>query len=277
MISKLLPKFTEKHRGYIKGVQGKDLGFGFDLRKVAQAEPLFSFLYEEWWHVQMSGLDRLPKEGPALIVGNTSGLVPWPAMMLMYALMNHKKYPRRLNIVADIDWVQDEVIRAAALELGFVPWSSENVKTLLKAGELVAIFPEGVNAANKPFSERYRVRDFDWTRLLPAIEEGVHIYPLATIGCEEAIPNILTPENLKKLLGLPALPVTPFFPWFPFPLNLASFPIQWYMSVCRHVPYKTTTDRDALEELSKRQTRFVQGVIQAELNRLLRGRVKSYI
>jgi hypothetical protein len=45
----------------------------------------------------------------------------------------------------------------------------------------------------------------------------------------------------------------------------------------RHTPYKTTTDRDALEELAKSQTRFAQGEIQAELNRLLRGRVKSYI
>jgi len=31
----------------------------------------------------------------------------------------HEHHGRRLNIVADIDWVQDETIRAAALELGF--------------------------------------------------------------------------------------------------------------------------------------------------------------
>ena len=279
MFSKLFPltKFSDRRREYVRAVRGKELGFGYDLRKVAQVEPFLSFLFEEWWRIQMIHLDRLPKQGAALIVGNASGLVPWPAMMLMYALMR-RKTPRRLNIVADMDWVQDEIIRDAAIKLGFVPWSSENLKTLLNAGELVAVFPEGPAAANKPFSERYRVRDFDWTRLLPAIEEGVPIYPVATLGCDEAIPNILTAtEGLKKLLGLPVLPVTPFFPWLPFPLNFASFPIQWHMSAARPVTYKTTKDRDALEELAKTQTKFVQGEIQAEINRLLRGRTKSYV
>lgn len=276
--SKMLPfkKFTIKHRRYLRGLRGKASPFEFDLRKVAQVEPLFSFLYEEWWRVQASGLDRLPKEGPALIVGNNNGLVPWPALMLMYALMSREN-SRRLYIVADMDWVDDELIRTTANQLGFVPWSSENLKALLNAGELVAIFPEGVAAINKPFSERYRMRELDWTRLLPAIEEGVRIYPMATIGCDEAIPNILTPENLKKYLGLPALPVTPFYPWLPFPFNFASFPVRWYMSICRPTAYKTVTDRDALEDLANKQTRFIQGEIQAELNRLLRGRTKSYI
>ncbi|HEY9685293.1 MAG TPA: 1-acyl-sn-glycerol-3-phosphate acyltransferase [Oculatellaceae cyanobacterium] len=277
-LTKLFPltKFTDRRREYIRSVHGKELGFGYDIRQIAQAEPLLSFLFEEWWRVQVASLERLPKQGPALIVGNTSGLVPWPAMMLMYALMR-RKTPRRLNIVADMDWVDDEAIRSAAIKLGFVPWSSENLKSLLNAGELVAIFPEGIAAASKPFSERYRVREFDWTRLLPAIEEGVQIYPLATVGCDEAIPNILTADCLKKLVGLPALPVTPFFPWLPFPLNFASFPVQWYMSVAKPVSYKTTKDRDALEELAKKQTKFVQGEIQAEINRLLRGRIRSYV
>ena len=272
-----IKKFTEDYRPYIRSTRSVELPFGFDLRRVAQVEPVLSFLYREWWHVQMTGLERLPKAGAAVIVGNNAGLVPWPALMAMYSLMSRQASPRRLNIIADMDWVEDPSIRAAALELGFVPWSSENMKALLKAGELVAIFPEGLAAINKPFSERYRVREFDWTRLLPAVEEGVNIYTMSTVGCDEAIPNILTPENLKKLLGLPALPVTPFFPWLPFPLNLGSFPIRWYMHFGRSTPYKTTTDRDGLEELAKSQTRFAQGEIQAELNRLLRGRAKSYI
>jgi hypothetical protein len=151
------------------------------------------------------------------------------------------------------------------------------MKTLLNAGELVAIFPEGLSAANKPFSERYRVRDFDWTRLLPAIEFGAQIFSMATIGCDEAVPNVLEPENLRKWLGLAALPITPFFPWLPFPLNLGSFPVRWYIGIKKHMTYASPSDRSETEQLAKSQTKFVQGEIQAELNRLLRGRIKSYI
>ncbi|CAK9252031.1 unnamed protein product [Sphagnum jensenii] len=123
--------------------------------------------------------------------------------MAVFALMTRTAAPRRLNIIADMDWVEDPSIRAAAAQLGFVPWSSENMKALLNAGELVAVFPEGLAAINKPFSERYRVRDFDWTRLLPAIELGVNIYTMSTVGCEEAIPNISHRKILKRYLACP--------------------------------------------------------------------------
>jgi hypothetical protein len=62
------------------------------------------------------------------------------------------------------------------------------MKRLISKGELVAIFPEGLEGLSKPFHERYRLQEFDWTRLLPAVEEGVKIYPLSTVGADEAVP-----------------------------------------------------------------------------------------
>jgi 1-acyl-sn-glycerol-3-phosphate acyltransferase len=272
-----MPKFTKKYRRFIKETVRRKQTFGFDVRRLAGAEPLLGFLFNEWWHVELKGLDRLPKNEPALIIGNSNGLVPWPALMLIYAAMSHKVNPRRINIVADMDWIDDERLHSALLELGFVPWSSENLKQLFSNGELVAVFPEGLPAVNKPFAERYRLREFDWTRLLPAIEQGVRIYPLATVGCDEAIPNILSFEHLKPFLSLPAFMATPFFPWLPFPLNLSSFPIKWYMSVSKPIAYKVEQNRDLLENTAKDTTRFVEGEIQAEINRMLRLRSKSFV
>jgi 1-acyl-sn-glycerol-3-phosphate acyltransferase len=272
-----MPKFTRKYRRFIKETVRRKQTFGFDVRRLAGAEPLLGFLFNEWWHVELKGLDRLPKNEPALIVGNSNGVVPWPALMLIYAAMSHRVNPRRINIVADMDWIDDERLHSALLELGFVPWSSENLKQLFSKGELVAVFPEGLPAVNKPFAERYRLREFDWTRLLPAIEQGVRIYPLATVGCDEAIPNILSFEHLKPFLSLPAFMATPFFPWLPFPLNLSSFPIKWFMSVSKPITYKVEQNRDLLENTAKDTTRFVEGEIQAEINRMLRIRGKSFV
>jgi len=272
-----MPKFTSKYRQFIEQAQANEPNFGFSLKRLEQIEPLLSFLYDEWWKVHLDHLDRLPKNGPALIVGNTAGLVPWPALMLLYALMSHKPSPRRISILADMDWVQEEHLRKALTELGFVPWSSENMKALFAAKQLVAIFPEGMPGLNRSFAERYRLRDFDWTRVLPAIEEGVQIYPMTTLGCDEAIPNLFPMEGFKQLLKLPSFNVTPFFPWLPFPLNFASFPIKWSIGIGKPATYKPVANRDDLEDLAKQQTRIVQGEIQAELNRMLRRRSKSYI
>jgi hypothetical protein len=176
-----------------------------------------------------------------------------------------------------MDWIDDERLHSALSELGFVPWSSENLKQLFSKGELVAVFPEGLSAVNKPYAERYRLREFDWTRLLPAIEQGVRVYPLATVGCDEAIPNIISFEKLKPILSLPVFMATPFFPWLPFPLNLASFPIRWQMTIAKPIVSKVEDDRDALENTAKKQSAFIEGEIQAEINRMLRLRSKSFV
>jgi 1-acyl-sn-glycerol-3-phosphate acyltransferase len=270
-----MTRFGTTYPEYVKTVQEADRYFGFDVDAIAQIEPLLSFLYKDWWRVDFQKLDRLPSEGPALIVGNSAGLIPWPAFMLIYALMAKEETPRRLTIVADLDWLKDERLYTLLVQVGFVPWSSANLKRLFANGELVAIFPEGLSATAKGFSDRYRMLDFDWTRILPAVEEGVRICPVATIGCEESVPTLANLEWLAKFLNMPAFPVTPFFPWFPFPFNMGSLPVHWHMSVMNSAPYPKDKDRDKIEETAKSQSRFIEGEIQAELNRMLRARVKS--
>ncbi|HNA73839.1 MAG TPA: hypothetical protein PKW73_10895, partial [Candidatus Obscuribacter sp.] len=98
----------------------------------------------------------------------------------------------------------------------------------------------------------------------------VPIFPLATLGCDEAVPILTNMERTAKFLGLPAFPVTPFFPWLPFPLNLGSLPTKWHMSLIKPLTYEASQDRDELEECAMRQSQFAEGEIQAELNRLLR-------
>jgi hypothetical protein len=74
---------------------------------------------------------------------------------------------------------------------------------------------------------------------------------------------------------MPAFPVTPFFPWMPFPFNMGSLPVHWHMAILEHCTYPHATDRDTVEETAKKQSRFVEGEIQAELNRMLRSRIKA--
>jgi hypothetical protein len=67
-----VPEFVHTYRNYIKNTRHCDNHFGFDLRRLAGVEPFLHFLYKEWWRVQFTGLDLLPKDGPALIVGRLS-------------------------------------------------------------------------------------------------------------------------------------------------------------------------------------------------------------
>lgn len=267
---------TDSFKNYLQSLSSDTQGFGFNAAIIAQIEPLLAFLYEKWWRVDMGGLNNLPDEGPALIVGNSGGVLPWPALMLLYALMSKASSPRRLNILCDMDWIADERLYGFLTEIGFVSYSSANAKELWAQNELVAVFPEGISGMTKAFSQRYRVSDFDWTKLLPAVESGVKIYPLACVGCDEAHPVLSNFKQLAGLLKLPSFPLTPFFPWLPYPLSLLlSFPVKWQMRVLKPAVVQTADDREQMQNQAKNLTRHLEGEIQAELNRLLRTRIKA--
>lgn len=270
-----MSNFVATYREFVRQSAKSDHYWGFDLRALARLEPFLSFLYFDWWKVKFDGLDRLPEKGPAVIVGNQGSVLPWQALMLIYGLMSNSKNPRRVHIMCDLDWIDDERLNAFLVEIGFVPWSSASMKRLFAKGEIVAIFPEGIAGLSKPYGQRYRLQEFDWTRLLPAVEEGVKIFPLSSLGCDEAVPLIHNAGRLAKFLKMPYFPISPFFPWLPFPLNLASRPISWKMHLMKEAKYEPSSDRDTLEEETKSLSRRLEGEIQAQLNRDLRQRIKS--
>lgn len=268
--------FSDTYKSYIKAARKATL-FGSSVKTMAQLEPLLGWLYKHWWHVDCEGLERLPQEGPALIVGNTAGILPWPGIMLAYALMVKRAFPRRLNVICEMGWIEDERLHHLARELGFVPWSADNAKKLFADGELVAVFPEGVQGAVKPFAERYRLREFDWTRILPAIEENVKIFPMATMGCDESFPILANLDPVAKALEIPAFPITPFMPLLPFPLNMASLPGHWKMRILKPTEYSKVDGRNERYETAQALAKGLEGDVQAELNRMLRSRVKAIL
>ncbi len=265
---------ASKYRGYIRAAR-KGREFGFSVKTALRAATILGFLYEEWWHVELGGHKHIPKSGPVLFVGNSGGIIPWAGLMLMYALMKDRHQPRRLNILADLDWIEDERVYNGLRELGFVNWSADNAKRLFAEGEAVMVFPEGTAGAVKPFGERYRLRPFDWTKLMPAIDAHVPIIPVATIGPDESFPVGVNSEALAKFFSLPAFPITPAFPWLPFPANLFSLPVHWKMRCLKPLDYKKPNSREELQETAKNVALFGEGEVQADLNRALRERIKA--
>ncbi len=264
--------FADTYQKYINAAESARPGSAMDLKRIEQLEPLFGFLYENWWRVSFTGIDRLPQQGPALIVANGGGVVPWTAAMLMYALMN-AEHPRHLSVMADMDWIDDERVYTALTEIGFVSWSASNAKNLLQHGELILMFPEGVPGMVKAVSERNRLRSFDWTRFLPFVDEQVPVYSMACLGCDTATPVIADCKPLARLLGLPAYPITPFFPLLPFPASLITLPVKWDMTILKPHPERIQPGEDR-EQAAKRIAAFTEGEVQAELNRLIRSRIR---
>src|SRR5205823_3804189 len=102
-----------------------------------------------------------------------------------------------------------------------------NAERLLRRGEVVCVFPEGMRGMKKSYADRYRLQRFGRGGFVAlALATGAPIVPTAVIGGEEIHPLLGTWEWPAKLLGLPYFPLTPTFPWLGV-LGLVPLPSKW--------------------------------------------------
>lgn len=204
--------------------------FGMDEIVLRRARPLLDLLYEHYWRIELHGIDRLPESGPLLLVANRSGLLPYDGLMVSHAIWRTRPELRPRFMVADwlitLPFVQPYLAR-----LGGVRACRENAERLIRTGEAVLVFPEGVKGATKVFRERYRLKRFGRGGVVRvALETRVPIIPIGIVGAEEAHPILFRWDSPARVMGLPFLPVTPTFPLFG-PLGLLPLPTKWIIRI----------------------------------------------
>lgn len=179
-----------------------------------QVRPVSEFFYRKYWRVDTSGMENIPDDGPALVVGNHSGAIPLDAAMLMTALELEHPRKRLLRFLYDPFVARMPIMGEFYNRMGAVVASYDNARTLLQRGEVVGIFPEGVEGVAKGVSRRYRLERFHTGFMRLSLELNVPIVPVAVVGAEETYPVIAkwTNTTIGKLLNVPYVPVTPFFP-----------------------------------------------------------------
>jgi 1-acyl-sn-glycerol-3-phosphate acyltransferase len=188
--------------------------FGYSRKVHAQVRPVAEFFYRKYWRVHTAGLENIPADGPALIVGNHSGAIPLDAAMLMTAVDLEHPGKRLLRFLYDPFVARMPLMGDFYNRMGAVVASYDNARTLLQRGELVGIFPEGVEGVAKGVNRRYRLEHFRTGFMRLSLELKVPIIPVAVVGAEETYPVIgkWTNDTIAKLLNVPYVPVTPFFP-----------------------------------------------------------------
>jgi len=260
------------------GDEGPVDEFGFDPAFNSRyLLPVTRFFYQRWFRVQIRGLEHVPARGPALVVANHSGTLPMDAVMLQAGL--HDEHPAQRNLrLLGADLVYEvPLLSALARKLGHIPAAPANADALLRAGELVGVFPEGFKGIGKPFAERYHLQRFGRGGFAAtAIRAGVPLIPCAIVGAEEIYPMVGNAKQVAELLRLPYFPITPLFPWLG-PVGLVPLPSRWIIEFCPPVPTNgygpgDEADPGAVADLSGR----VRGTIQRKLDDLLDDRGPAF-
>lgn len=172
------------------------------------ARTLYGPLYERWHRVEWEGLEKIPRQGGALLVSNHAGAIPSDAPAIMHGI--EEELGRPVYGLADEMFKRLPVVGVLWSRMGGVLAHPDNAYRLLREQQQLAlVFPEGTKGTGKPYSDRYQLRRFGRGGFVQiAMRAGVPIVPLAVVGTEEAMPILWKSPQLARLTGLPYVPLT---------------------------------------------------------------------
>ena len=258
-----------RHEDALKA--GAEEDYGLDLAFRERAKPLFRFLYDNYWRVDATGMGNVPSDGPAILIGNHSGGLPFDATMVAYAASYCAGGPGRVVRPLYDHFVEGmPTVRDLYRRLGGVPARYAVADELLARGEVPIIFPEGVDGVAKLYNERYQIGEFATSAARLSCRHRVPIIPFAVVGAEEIYPMIGRSPQLGKVVGAPYVPVTPFFP-FLGPAGMLPLPTKWTISFGKRIYlYRENRFRGDLaadfEAMSRRLRKTVQLLINRQLS-----------
>jgi len=185
--------------------------WGFRAGTATRGLALGLWLYEHYFRVRASGLERVPASGPVMIVANHSGQLPIDGLLLSVALATRSEAPRIARPLVDrfipsLPWVGQWLSAC-----GCVVGDPSNAERLLRAGEAVIVFPEGTRGSGKLFDQRYRLQRFGQGFMRIALKLSVPVVPVGVVGCEESMPSFANIAPLARALGLPYFPLSPSY------------------------------------------------------------------
>ncbi len=173
-----------------------------------------------YFRADVRGLDRIPAEGPVLLVGNHSGgNVPPDTFVFTLAFCSYFGVERPFYQLA-----HNLVVSAPPLgslrKFGTVAANHENAQLALESGAALLVYPGGDYEVFRPSWQR-NVVDFGgrkgYVRL--AREAGVPIVPVASVGGQESVLILSRGQWLAKLLmvdkllRLKSVPIAIAPPW----------------------------------------------------------------
>ena len=187
---------------------------------IRESLPAQWLLASLWFRGEVRGLGNIPEEGPVLLVGNHSGGNVSPdSLVFTLAFSTYFGVERRFYQLA-----HNLVLSMPGLgflrRYGVVAASPENAERALASGAAVLVYPGGDYEVHRPTWEANKV-DFDGRRgfVRLALEHGVPVVPVVSIGGQETALFLGRGEGLSRLLmldrlfRLKVLPISIAAPW----------------------------------------------------------------
>ncbi|MGV9546654.1 lysophospholipid acyltransferase family protein [Nocardia beijingensis] len=229
-----------------------------------------------YFRAEVRGLERIPEEGPVLLVGNHSGGNVSPEVLVTTLAFVRRFGPRRPFFQLAHDMVMAyPVIGSLLRRFGTVNANPGNAEQVLRDGAAVLVYPGGDWEVHRPTWEEDRIDFAGRTGFLRlAWDQRVPIVPVVNIGAQQSQLVLTRGDRIARLLRLDRM------------LRLKVFPISialpWGLNIgdlAGHLPLPSKITVEFLDPIDLREAmgaeldpqaayRHVTGIMQDALTRL---------
>lgn len=188
--------------------------WGLNVNKARKSLKKIFPIYKHYFKVRVFGKENV-QDKPYMVVSNHTGQIAIDGMLLSTAFVMDVFPPRILRPMVERFFTALPFIAPWAAEGGSVLGDRTNALNLLRKGQSVMVFPEGVKGITKSTHEFYKMKPFTRGFYRMCAATGVEILPVGIVGAEEFFPYVYHPRMIQKALGLPGLPLS--LNYFPLP------------------------------------------------------------
>ncbi len=222
-----------------------------------------AFLYRYYFRCRTTGLENLP-EGRMLLIGNHAGQMAFDGLMVTAACILEAQPPRLVRGMGEY-WLGTLPYLSVLLDrTGSAVGTRQTCIDLLRHGECVMAFPEGVRGMNKMYADAYKLMEFGLGFMRLALETDTPIVPVSIVGSEEQNPGLADLKGVASLLGMPSFPVTLTFPLLG-PLGMLPLPVRYHIEFGKPLRFEgNAEDEDDVIEAKVEQ---VKAAISEQLAR----------
>ena len=259
---------AESNRRLRPADQGLGETFGYNETQSKTLNALIQFLYRFYWRVEVEGVENIPSQGRALLVGNHSGILPYDSLIVRHAVqMEHPDKRSVWPLIEDFIYYAP-VLGTMMSKAGAIRACQENAQRLLKEDELVLVFPEGIKGIEKPNAKRYQLQRFGRGGYIKlCLMTDAPVIPVAIVGSEDVHPVVSNLRLLAKSFNLPYFPITPTWPLLG-PLGVLPLPAKWRIRFGEPIYVNqfdpdTANDRVAVQRLSNQIRETIQRMLKS--------------
>lgn len=211
---RMIEATVEDVAGSVRGRTSSDPFALRDPQYIQQTLPALRLSSDLYFRADVRGLEKIPADGPALLVGNHSGGT-WIADTFIFsqAFYDHFGTGRPFFQLAHDLVFKVPGLRTLVQRYGTVPASPENMARALERDAALLVYPGGDQETYRPSWESDRIDFAQRTGFIKlALQHGVPIIPVVAIGGQETAlflgrgRRVARALRLDRLMRLTVLP-----------------------------------------------------------------------